>query len=124
MGQLHLSFFKLMGVLPELPETEVAELPKLTDSAEPTEPTKLLDVAKLTTLSDPPELSMLTELAKLAGQHKADINRVLRMEFRTFVLDFIQVPAQILLKGRQLIYRVLAWRPNLGLMFRMAEGYG
>jgi len=135
-------------VLPELSETEVVERPKLTDSAEPTEPTQLLGVAKLTTLSDPPELSTLIELAKLtdlpelaqlpglidptelpelvklAGQHKADVNRVLRMEFRTFVLDFIQVPAQILLKGRQLIYRVLAWRPNLGLMFRMAQGSG
>jgi hypothetical protein len=43
------------------------------------------------------------------------------MDFRTFVLHFMMVPTQILNKGRQLIYRALAWRPNLALVFRVAE---
>ncbi len=51
----------------------------------------------------------------------AERNRVLRMDFRTFVRNFMLVPAQILHKGRQLIYRTLAWRPGLSFMFRAAE---
>jgi hypothetical protein len=66
----------------------------------------------------------LPEQPEQPEQHEVDINRILRMDFRTFVLDFIQVPTQILLKGRQLIYRALAWRPNLALIFRAAEGSG
>jgi len=43
---------------------------------------------------------------------------VLRMEFRTFVHAFIQIPVQIVRQGRRLIYRVLAWNPWLEVFFR------
>jgi hypothetical protein len=33
------------------------------------------------------------------------------MDFRGFVQTFILVPAQVLLRGRQLVLRLLAWRP-------------
>jgi hypothetical protein len=55
------------------------------------------------------------------GRHTADRERVLRMEFRSFVQRFILVPTQILRTGRQLIYRLLAWRPELPIFFRLLD---
>lgn len=55
------------------------------------------------------------------GRHDADRERVLRMEFRSFVQRFILVPTQILRTGRQLIYRLLAWRPEFPIFFRLLD---
>jgi len=46
---------------------------------------------------------------------------VLRMEFRTFVQSFILIPAQILFSGRRLVVRLLAWRPDLPIFFRLLD---
>jgi hypothetical protein len=54
--------------------------------------------------------------------HAADRDRVLRMEFRSFVQRIIMVPAQILHTGRTLVYRMLAWRPDLPILFRVLDG--
>ncbi len=54
-------------------------------------------------------------------RHQAEQNRILRMEFRGFVQAFILVPAQVLLRGRQLIIRLLAWRPTLPVLFRLVD---
>jgi hypothetical protein len=43
------------------------------------------------------------------------------MDFRTFLQAFILVPAQILMRGRQLIIRLLAWRPTLPTLFRLLD---
>ena len=51
-------------------------------------------------------------------KHEAERDRVLRMDFRSFVQRFVLVPAQILRTGRQLVYRLLAWRPGLPVLFR------
>ena len=48
-------------------------------------------------------------------------NRILRMEFRGFVQTFILIPAQVLLRGRQLVLRLLAWRPTLPTFFRLLD---
>jgi hypothetical protein len=45
-------------------------------------------------------------------------------EFRSFVQRFILVPTQILRTGRQLIYRLLAWRPDFPIFFRLLDGGG
>ncbi len=55
-------------------------------------------------------------------QHDAERERVLRMDFRTFVLDFMMVPAQIVNTGRRLVYRLLAWRPCAHILVRALEG--
>lgn len=55
------------------------------------------------------------------AQHEADRTRVLRMEFRSFVQRFMLVPAQLVRTGRRLIYRVLAWRPDLPIFFRFLD---
>jgi hypothetical protein len=57
------------------------------------------------------------------GKHEAQRERVLRMEFRSFVQRFVLVPAQILQTGRQLVYRVLAWRPDLPILFRALDAW-
>ena len=54
-------------------------------------------------------------------QHEAESERVLRMEFRTFVQRFMLIPAQIVRSGRRLIYRLLAWRPDLPFFFRVLD---
>lgn len=53
--------------------------------------------------------------------HLADRKRVLRMEFRSFVQRIILVPAQIVSTGRRLVYRILAWRPDLPILFRLLD---
>ncbi len=54
-------------------------------------------------------------------QHEDDKTRVVNMEFRTFLQRFMLVPAQILRSGRRLIYRILAWRPDLSFFFRTLD---
>jgi hypothetical protein len=54
-------------------------------------------------------------------RHQAEQNRILRMDFRGFVQTFILVPAQVLLRGRQLVLRLLAWRPTLPTFFRLLD---
>lgn len=53
--------------------------------------------------------------------HEADRERVLCMAFRSFVNRFILLPAQILTTGRTLVYRLLAWRPELPVLFRFLD---
>ena len=55
------------------------------------------------------------------AQHEADRDRVLQMEFRSFVNRLILIPAQILRTGRTLVYRLLAWRPDLPILFRFLD---
>ncbi len=55
-------------------------------------------------------------------QHKKEQQQVLRMEFRTFLGAFINVPAQIIQSGRSVIYRLLSWNPWQHLFFRLLDG--
>lgn len=55
-------------------------------------------------------------------RHDAERERLLRMDFRTFVLDFIMIPAQIVHTGRRFVYRLLAWRPCAHILVRALEG--
>jgi hypothetical protein len=54
-------------------------------------------------------------------RHQADRDRMLRMDLRTFLQAFILLPAQILVRGRQLIIRLLTWRPTLPTLFRLLD---
>ena len=54
-------------------------------------------------------------------QHEAEQQRILRMDFRTFINHFMLIPAQVIRSGRRLIYRFLAWRPALGILLRAAS---
>jgi hypothetical protein len=54
-------------------------------------------------------------------RHEAEQTRMLRMDFRGFVQTFILLPAQVLMHGRQLVIRLLAWRPTLPTFFRLLD---
>lgn len=54
-------------------------------------------------------------------RHTAERTRVLRMSFKTFVQSLMLIPAQIVRHGRQLIVRVLSWRPDLAILFRVMD---
>ncbi len=54
-------------------------------------------------------------------RHVAEQRAVLKMEFRTFLDNFMLVPAQIVRKARQLVFRLLAWRPGLPIFFRLLD---
>lgn len=53
------------------------------------------------------------------ARHLAQRDRWLRMEFRTFLNVIINVPAQIIRSGRRRIFRLLAFRPELPVLFRI-----
>ncbi len=64
---------------------------------------------------------MLPVVPRWREKHEADRQWVLRIEFRTFLQQLILVPAQILRSGRRVVFRILAWRPRLSLLFRLLD---
>ena len=54
-------------------------------------------------------------------RHEAERQQIIRMDFRTFLNEFMLIPAQIIRTGRQLVYRFLAWRPSLDILLRAAS---
>jgi hypothetical protein len=57
-------------------------------------------------------------------RHLQQRQQLLRMEFRTFLNAFINVPAQIIRTSRRIIYRLLAFNPSQQLFFRLLDGIG
>ena len=55
------------------------------------------------------------------AKHEAERNWVLRIGFRTFLQQLVMVPAQILRSGRCIVFRLLAWRPRLSILFRLLD---
>ena len=47
--------------------------------------------------------------------------RIIRMEFRTFCQTLIQIPAQIIRRARQTVYRLLTYRESLDDLFMLRE---
>jgi len=66
---------------------------------------------------------LLPVVPRWRDRHEAEQTRMLRMEFRTFIQCFILLPAQILFSGRKLIVRLLAWRPDLHIFFRLLDAF-
>lgn len=54
-------------------------------------------------------------------RHRAEQQKVLRMEFRTFLAFFINIPAQIIRAGRRILFRLIAWNPSQHLLFRFLD---
>ena len=55
------------------------------------------------------------------SRHEAEQRQLLRMDFRTFLGAFINVPCQIVTSGRRVIYRLLAWNPWQYLFLRFVD---
>ena len=55
------------------------------------------------------------------AKHEAERRAWLRMDFRTFRNAVIDVPVQVLRTGRRRVWRLLAWRPQLPVFFRLLD---
>jgi hypothetical protein len=55
-------------------------------------------------------------------RHEAERENWLRMKFRTFLNSVINVPAQVIKTGRQVVIRLLSWKPQQIVFFRMLDG--
>jgi len=64
---------------------------------------------------------MLPVTPRWREKHEAERKLLLRMEFRTFLQQLVMVPAQILRTGHRIVFRLLAWRPRLPLLFRLLD---
>jgi DDE family transposase len=56
-------------------------------------------------------------------QQQAQKQRLLGLEFRTFVNHFLRVPAQIVKTGRRIIVRLLAWNSWQPVFFRLLDQF-
>jgi hypothetical protein len=54
-------------------------------------------------------------------RHVAHRDEVLRMEFRTFINAFINIPAQIIRTARRIVFRLLAWTRWESILFRFID---
>lgn len=61
---------------------------------------------------------LLPESGRWGEKYALEKQRVLRMQFRTFVNQFVQIPVQIVRQSRRLIYRILGWNPWLHVFLR------
>ena len=62
----------------------------------------------------------LPEKGRCSQKRRSEKQRVLRMEFRTFVNAFIKIPCQVIRSGRRVVYRLLSWNPWLPVFRRLA----
>ena len=54
-------------------------------------------------------------------KHKGERETWLNMEYRTFLNGIINIPAQVVQTGRRLVIRLLAWKPQLPVFFRLLD---
>ncbi len=64
---------------------------------------------------------LLPARGRWARRHAGERDRVLRMEFRTFLNAFMLVPAQVVRTGRRIVYRLLGWNPWQHVLLRSVE---
>lgn len=62
---------------------------------------------------------LLPENPRWREKHQREKGTLLRMDFATFRNAMINIPAQIVRTGRQLVYRLLAWNPWQEVFFRL-----
>ena len=56
-----------------------------------------------------------------AAKHGEERRQLLRMDFRSFLAAFIEIPCQVVKGARQVRWRVLAWNPWLPAFFRLLD---
>lgn len=64
---------------------------------------------------------LLPEGGPAADIRRREKQRLLRMDFKTFLNAWMQMPCQILRAGRRLIYRLLSWNPWQPAFFRLLD---
>ena len=64
---------------------------------------------------------MLPENGRWRELHREEKRKLLRMDFSTFQAAMMRIPSQILLAGRRIVYRLLAWNPWQHVFFRLLD---
>ncbi len=64
---------------------------------------------------------LLPEKGRWVDKHRQEKQAVLKMEFKTFVNAFMQVPAQVIRTGRRIVFRLLSWNPWQPVFFRAVD---
>ncbi len=64
---------------------------------------------------------VLPEEGRWQERHREDKRKLLRMDFTTFRHAMMRVPTQILMAGRRIVYRFLAWNPWQPVFFRLLD---
>ncbi len=64
---------------------------------------------------------LFPENGRWKEQHKEEKRRLLTMDFATYQNAWINIPAQILKQGRQIVYRLLSWNPWQAAFFRLLD---
>jgi hypothetical protein len=64
---------------------------------------------------------LLPETGHAAETKRQEKHKLLRMEFKTFLNAWMQIPCQILRAGGRLIYRFLCWNPWQTAFFRLLD---
>ena len=64
---------------------------------------------------------LLPEKGRWAEKHQQEKQAVLKMEFKTFVNAFMQIPAQVIRTGRRIVFRLLSWNRWQPVFFRAVD---
>jgi hypothetical protein len=64
---------------------------------------------------------LLPEKGRWGEKHRQEKERLLRMEFATFVHAVVQVPCQIVRTARRIVYRFLSWNPWQSALLRLVK---
>ena len=65
-------------------------------------------------------LSLPAPQGRWCEKQQGEKERLLRMEFRTFINHFLRLPCQIVTTGRKIVHRLLAWNRWQAVFFRLA----
>jgi len=68
-------------------------------------------------------LWLSAESGRWQEKQQAQKRRLLGLEFRTFINNFLRVPAQIVKTGRQIVVRLLAWNSWQPVFFRLVDQF-
>ena len=61
---------------------------------------------------------LLPTKGRWKDKHRSEKQRVLKMEFKTFLNAFMRLPCQLIRTGRRITFRLLAWNRWLNVFFR------
>jgi len=64
---------------------------------------------------------ILPETGRWASRRRCEKQAVLKMQFKTFLNAFMNIPCQIVRTGRRIVYRLLAWNQWQPVFFRAVD---
>ena len=64
---------------------------------------------------------LLPETGRWAKKLRCEKLELLRMEFKTYVNAWMQMPCQIIRGGRRIVYRLLSWNPWQEAFLRLVD---